>query len=64
MRECKRLTNRGSFRPQWERLTKILVGVGLINFKEIGQFLNRLSGELAVGDLFDIGIGDKGGVGP
>jgi uncharacterized membrane protein len=28
-------------------LTKILVGVGLINFKEIGQFLDRLSGELA-----------------
>ncbi|HUD88419.1 MAG TPA: MauE/DoxX family redox-associated membrane protein, partial [Xanthobacteraceae bacterium] len=28
-------------------LTKILVGVGLINFKEIAQFLDRLSGELA-----------------
>jgi hypothetical protein len=28
-------------------LTKILVGVGLINFKEIGQFLDRLSGDLA-----------------
>jgi hypothetical protein len=29
-------------------LTKILVGVGLINFKEIGAFLDRLSGELAL----------------
>jgi uncharacterized membrane protein len=28
-------------------LTKILVGVGLINFKEIGQFVDRLAGELA-----------------
>jgi uncharacterized membrane protein/uncharacterized protein YneF (UPF0154 family) len=28
-------------------LTKILVGVGLINFKEIGDFLDRQSGELA-----------------
>jgi uncharacterized membrane protein/uncharacterized protein YneF (UPF0154 family) len=28
-------------------LTKILVGVGLINFKEIGQFLDHLADELA-----------------
>jgi uncharacterized membrane protein len=28
-------------------LTKILVGVGLINFKEIGDFLDRQAGELA-----------------
>jgi uncharacterized membrane protein len=28
-------------------LTKILVGVGLINFKDIGRFLDRLSGDLA-----------------
>jgi hypothetical protein len=27
-------------------LTKILVGIGLINFKEIGAFLDRISGDL------------------
>jgi hypothetical protein len=27
-------------------LTKILVGIGLINFKEIGAFLVRISGDL------------------